>query len=101
MRRPIIAAAIAVLIAAAVFAQEPRPVTLASPAMADPDGVALDFAWRYAPGDAAGRESIDYDDSRWIPVLPLMQPGQHPPWTGVGWFRRHMIVDPSLEGRTL
>lgn len=65
--------------------------------------VALDYAWRYGPGDGPGRESIAYDDSRWIPVKPALASGDLSPgnWSGVGWFRRHVLVSPDLQSKTL
>ncbi len=83
-------------------AQEPDPVRLTASQLADAEVVSLTRAWRYAPGDAPGREAAALDDSGWPPVLPAMAgdgvPGD---WPGVGWFRRHLRVDPSLRRRPL
>ncbi len=69
----------------------------------DPGGVPLDFAWRFAPGDGAGREQPGFDDSRWTPLRPALLrtdlgAGE---WPGIGWFRRHILVDPAMQRRTL
>jgi serine phosphatase RsbU (regulator of sigma subunit) len=84
-------------------AQEPKPARLQRSLLTLPDGVALDFAWRFAPGDGEGRAAPGFDDSRWIPVVPALGPGALPAgaWPGVGWFRRHLMAAPDLQGRTL
>ena len=84
--------------AAALVAQEPRPVVIVPSFFTDPEGTPLDFAWRYAPGDGAGRESLAYDDVAWSPVQPAIHGSQLPPggWPGTGWFRRHLIADPAV-----
>ena len=94
---------LSILVTASLSAQEPRPATVAPSWFENPDGVRLDYAWRYAPGDAAGRESIQFDHSSWSPVRPTMASSELPPggWPGVGWFRRHLVVDPAVRGRTV
>ncbi len=69
----------------------------------DAEGTALDYAWRYAPGDGdgEGREKPEFDDRQWISVLPSLDPKTSPEWQGAGWFRRHLIVDPGLRDRTI
>lgn len=103
-RRVLRASALLVaLTALPICAQEPLPLRLVGSYLKDPDGVALDFAWRFATGGAPGRNASDYDDRDWYPVRPLMTPGELPPggWTGVGWFRRHLIVESSLQRTTI
>jgi len=79
-------------------AQEPDPVRLTASQLASAEVVSLTRAWRYAPGDGAGREAPALDDSGWPPVLPAMAGDGVPrDWRGVGWFRRHLRVDPSLQ----
>lgn len=86
----------------AARAQEPQPVRVRASGVADAGGLQLRLAWRYAPGDAPDREASGFDDSGWRPVTPAMPvdgvPGD---WSGVGWFRRHLVVEPALQGRTL
>lgn len=97
-------ALLGVLLPAAVpaRAQEPQPVRVRASGIADAGGLQLRFAWRYAPGDAPGREAPGLDDSGWRPVVPAMPAGGVPDdWDGVGWFRRHLLVEPALQGRTL
>ncbi len=86
----------------AARAQEPQPVRVRASGIADTGGLQLRFAWRYAPGDGPGREAPGFDDSAWRPVVPAMPTGEVPAdWGGVGWFRRHLLVEPALQGRTL
>jgi hypothetical protein len=87
-----------------VVAQEPRPVRLTPASFNSGSGVVdLAFAWRYAPGDQSGRELPGFDDSRWAPVAPALGSGAIPPgaWTGVGWFRRHILVSPVLQSKAI
>ena len=45
-------------IAVPLRAQEPRPARLRASAVAASEGIALSFAWRYAPGDAPGIATV-------------------------------------------
>lgn len=92
---------LAIALASAVLAQEPKPATVLPTWFADPEGTRLDLAWRYAPGDDPRRAQPGYDDSNWASVRPAMMEDQRPPggWPGVGWFRRHLEVDPEIRGR--
>jgi hypothetical protein len=85
------------------IAQEPRPVRLSASTFDISGQADLDYAWRYAPGDGPGRESPAYDDSRWMMVKPGLASGDLAPgsWSGVGWFRRHVLVSPDLQSKTL
>jgi hypothetical protein len=84
-------------------AQEPNPAHIAATSLADPDGVELTFAWRFAPDDGASRQSPELDDSRWRRVKPQLMTNDlsSKDWTGVGWFRRHLLIDPALQRRSL
>lgn len=89
-------------IALPVLAQEPQPARLRASGISGAEGIALTFAWRYAPGEGPGREAPAFDDSGWRPVAPAMGMDVVPPdWPGVGWFRRHIVVEPALQGRPL
>lgn len=83
-------------------AQEPKPAEIRASSILGADGIFLTRAWRFAPGDGNGRESIGHDDSGWKPVIPRMPPGAVPAdWAGVGWFRRHLLIEPALQDRVL
>ena len=68
----------------------------------DPFGrLHLSGGWRYHPGDRAEWADPAFDDRSWI----LLDSSQMPldpgvlsaiDWTGIGWFRLHLTVDPSL-----
>jgi serine phosphatase RsbU (regulator of sigma subunit) len=105
-------ALVATLLALPALAQEPRPALLTANAFQSseptsiplgPGTVVLNFAWRFAPGDGAGREALRYDDSGWTPVQPALTAADLSPvgWTGIGWFRRYLQVGPELQGRPL
>ncbi len=90
-------------LASPLLAQEPHPVRL-QVASFDADGrVDLDYAWRFAPGDGPGREATGYDDSGRTPARPALEETDLPSsgWSGNGWFRRHLLIDRSLQGRML
>ncbi|MFI5180644.1 MAG: SpoIIE family protein phosphatase [Thermoanaerobaculia bacterium] len=84
-------------------AQESRPARIRVSSISDPEGVGLTFAWRFAPGDGAGREAPGFDDSRWTALKPGLAAGEIPQggWPGTGWFRRHLLVEPALQGKIL
>ena len=100
-RNTLCAAAILAALSLSLPAQEPQPVELLASYISRDSGVDLDFAWRFAPGDGAGLEASQLDDSRWLPVGPLLTDADLPParWQGVGWFRRHLLIDTTLQGR--
>jgi serine phosphatase RsbU (regulator of sigma subunit) len=82
-------------------AQEPRPADLSWSDLGDPTGVPLDFAWRFAPGGDPGRAAPGFDDANWVSIRPVLASGGLPAggWPGVGWFRRHLVIEPSLQNR--
>jgi len=83
--------------------QEPQPARLGVSSLAQPGGVQLTYAWRYAPGDGPGRESVALDDAHWQRIRPALDAADLPAssWRGIGWFRRHLVVDPMLQGKTI
>jgi hypothetical protein len=83
--------------------QEPQPARLGVSALAQADGVQLQFAWRYAPGDGAGRATAAFDDQHWQRLRPALSTADLPAvsWRGVGWFRRHLVIDATLQGKTV
>jgi serine phosphatase RsbU (regulator of sigma subunit) len=91
------------LTSAPLIAQEPEPARIRVEHLSNPDGVGLSFAWRFAPGDGPARETPGFDDSRWLAVRPGLARGELPPggWPGVGWFRRHLLVDPAAQKRAV
>jgi hypothetical protein len=86
-----------------LLCQEPLPVQLSLVNFEQTDAVDLDYAWRFAPGDVQGSESTSCDDSRWAPVRPALTSADplSDRWSGLGWFRRHLEIEPGLQGRTL
>ncbi|HEX3555970.1 MAG TPA: SpoIIE family protein phosphatase [Thermoanaerobaculia bacterium] len=102
--RPLILGLLPWVLALPLLAQEPSPAQLLDSFFDQGDHqVGLTLAWRYAPGDEPGREAPGYDDSRWLQVVPALTPADLPPggWSGVGWFRRHLQVGPTLQSKTL
>ncbi|HEX9160944.1 MAG TPA: SpoIIE family protein phosphatase [Thermoanaerobaculia bacterium] len=97
MRRGVLFAGL--MLASALSAQEPRAAHVSTASFQTGDGAAFTLAWRYAPGDAPGRESPQFDDSNWALVAPALGPGEFPQsgWNGVGWFRRHLIFDRAVQ----
>ncbi len=80
-------------------AQEPKPVRVRASQVADSEGLVLRFAWRYAPGDAAGREVPGHDDSTWQVVLPALSDGAPPGWPGIGGFGATCWSSPRSRAR--
>lgn len=82
-------------------AQEPAPARIEATALGGGQSVALVLAWRFHPGDDSSWSDPDFDDADWTTVEPLRADaallGAAGP--GVGWFRRHLRIDPRLAGR--
>jgi beta-galactosidase len=68
--------------------------------------------WKFAKGDSAGAEAVEFDDAAWQPVhLPHdwaiagpFDPSQDGyaaklPWKGVGWYRKSFTPDAADAGR--
>ncbi len=88
-------------VAAVATGQEPKPAELTAQGLAgSPDGVQFTYSWRFHPGDDPAWAAPAFDDAKWETVVPLMPPGRLPRggWPGVGWFRRHLRVEPALWG---
>ena len=98
--RVVAAAALAAALAVAALGQEPRPVTVGAAALADPEGIELTYAWRFRTGDNAQWADAALDDTGWLTLDPALPPDKLPrdTWRGVGWFRRHLRVEPAVLG---
>jgi serine phosphatase RsbU (regulator of sigma subunit) len=83
--------------------QEPKPAEATAAALGDSNSIALTLAWRFHPGDDPGWADPTFDDTGWELVDPRMPPGNLPRegWPGVGWFRRHLRIEPALWGKPL
>src|SRR5258708_2693596 len=103
MRTVTLAVLVTLTLAVAVIAQEPKPARLRITSLNQNDGIALTFPWRYAGGDGPGREQPAFDDSGWRTLEPELPAAvlRSNVWSGTGWFRRHVLADPSLQQRTL
>jgi serine phosphatase RsbU (regulator of sigma subunit) len=92
-----------ILASPAVRGQEPAPARLEQAIMARDEAIDLVRAWRFHPGDDPRWSDPAFDDSTWELVEPLLEPGKLPAggWPGVGWFRRHLRLEPALAGKVL
>jgi serine phosphatase RsbU (regulator of sigma subunit) len=83
--------------------QEPKPAELTPETFAGGNGIELARAWRFHAGDEMRWADPALDDTGWELADPRMPPGKLPQggWPGIGWFRRHLRVDPTLWGRPL
>jgi serine phosphatase RsbU (regulator of sigma subunit) len=90
-------------LAAVAAGQEPKPIEVTSESLEGGNGIELTRAWRFHPGDDPGLADPALDDAGWEVVDPRMPPGKLPRegWPGVGWFRRHLRVEPALWGKPL
>ena len=91
------------LAAAQARAQEPAPARLGWGMLQEGDAVQLTLPWRFHPGDDPSWREPRFDDRGWVTADPQMPEGGRPRggWTGVGWFRRHVVFDSTLRGRAL
>jgi serine phosphatase RsbU (regulator of sigma subunit) len=94
---------VALLVAAAGAAQEPRVADLRAETIEKSTSVELSRAWRFRPGDDPQWRLPGFDDRGWETVEPLMEEGRLPRggWPGRGWFRRHVVVDSALAEREI
>jgi serine phosphatase RsbU (regulator of sigma subunit) len=97
------AAALTLGVAWTAAAQEPKPARLGLESFHDDTVVVMTLAWRFHPGDDASFATPTLDDATWTPVDPLRltAPDGAGLWPGSGWFRRHLVVEPALEGAAL
>lgn len=60
--------------------------------------------WKYQAGDDAAWAAPDYDNAAWEEIEGTKINLQSPPssgWSGRGWFRLRLTVEPQLADRTL
>ena len=62
------------------------------------DGVILDKAWKFHPGDDTAWSKLGYDDSNWESIDPTLELHDLPQvrQAEIGWFRLKMAVDSFL-----
>jgi beta-galactosidase len=72
-----------------------------------------DAGWRFSKGEFASAMSPDFDDSGWRPVDVPHDWSTEEPFRadygsgngyaagGVGWYRRHFLLDPAWQGRAV
>jgi beta-galactosidase len=65
----------------------------------------LNDTWKFNKGNVPGAEAVDFDDSQWDSIgLPHTwnnldgQDGSNY-YRGIGWYRKHIPVDPSYAGK--
>lgn len=65
--------------------------------------IRLDMPWRYHTGDSAIWASKDFDDSKWDTVKTRLQVNDSllNIWNGIGWFRKYIKIDSSLQNKTI
>lgn len=67
------------------------------------NSVRLDSVWRYHSGDDSTWASPDYDASDWDTLKTWFLIDEIPEnkWTGIGWFRKTIVVDSALINKSL
>lgn len=102
---PTLASALALLLGAAIAAhgQEPAPAVISARELEEGGPLSLEFLWRFHSGDDPRWADPAFDDSGWELVEPWLPPRGRPRggWPGTGWFRRHVRIEPELEGKPL
>jgi serine phosphatase RsbU (regulator of sigma subunit) len=78
---------------------------LLSPARMTNKGGVIELSdpWEFAPGDDPARAAPGCDDTGWTTLRPALPAGEDMPagWSGIGWFRLHVLVDSAWFGRPL
>ena len=62
--------------------------------------------WRFWLGDAAGAETVSFDDSKWevvcAPHIDRLEPSEASGcrnYQGVCWFRKHFVMPADMQGK--
>ncbi len=65
--------------------------------------IRLNMPWRYHTGDSAIWASKYFDDSKWDTVKTRLQVNDSllNDWKGIGWFRKYIKIDSSLQNKTI
>ncbi len=87
----------------------PSESDAATPAASPPrESIDLDRGWKFSRGDVAGADALAFDDSAWASVdVPHTwnavdgQAGGNAYYRGVGWYRRHVVVDRQYAGHRM
>ena len=68
-----------------------RKVILSADSLRNKGTINLSRNWKYHSGDNAAWANLEFDDSTWE-TEDLPKAG----WKGIGWFRLHIVVEPTL-----
>jgi len=65
--------------------------------------ISLDEAWKYSPGDNLDWATKEFDDSVWDTLNPKLKWEDYDKllWKGIGWFRKDILIDSSLLGKSV
>ncbi|MBN1817120.1 MAG: DUF4982 domain-containing protein [Sedimentisphaerales bacterium] len=87
-------------------------IVCASVSYADRSTASFHSHWRFAKGEIAGAEKVDFDDSAWeqvtVPhdwaIAGPFDPKENGyagklPWRGVGWYRKTFSLDKADQGK--
>lgn len=103
-RQPLLAAALARDRRGRLRGHRQRPDGGFGPPPSKRQDIDLSDSWRFIRADVGGAEQIDFDDSSWSSIgLPHtwnnLDGQQHANYyRGIGWYRRHAVVDAGLAG---
>ena len=68
--------------------------------------LSLDNSWKFNRSDVSGAQNTAFDDSSWTSIsLPHTwnnmdgQDGGNNYYRGIGWYRKHYIIDSTYAGR--
>ncbi|MGB6034334.1 MAG: SpoIIE family protein phosphatase [Bacteroidota bacterium] len=69
----------------------------------NPSILTWDVPWRYHQGDNPEWAMPEHEDSSWELATTWLREGEHSRsgWSGVGWFRLHLVVDSTFPRPTL
>lgn len=60
-----------------------------------------ELSWRYHPGDDPAWASPEFDDRTWEAVDVHLDSIPGSGWTGIGWYRLHVIIDSHFPRRSI
>jgi signal transduction histidine kinase len=93
-----------ILFSSYLSAQEDQKILLTSDLLQNSESpISFVRGWKYHPGDSLSWAFPEYDDRHWKTVTSdfRIKDLPHGGWKGIGWFRLHLSIEPSLWNKPL
>ena len=89
---------ISILILIPLKSQAEEPLKLSSEIIGGSQSKLIHSDWKYQPGDNASWSGMEVDDDSWEIISSALYLDNLPKtgWSGIGWFRKKILIDSSL-----